>query len=60
MTPAEPTPEDFGFVDSGCPHDPQETGGPIGMYPCPDCGCMVLASMPHTLCDDSVCWRLNP
>jgi hypothetical protein len=30
-----------------CPHDPQETQGPIGMYHCPECGVMVLAGMGH-------------
>lgn len=30
-----------------CPHNPQGTFGPIGMYHCPDCGIMVLAGFPH-------------
>ena len=35
------------WVRPTCPHDPRETHGPIGMYHCPDCGCMVLAGLDH-------------
>lgn len=31
-----------------CAHDPLEMAGkPIGQYHCPECGCMVLAGVPH-------------
>lgn len=36
-----------------CPHDPQALAGkPIGQYHCPECGCMVLAGIPHIPHDD--------
>lgn len=39
-----------------CPHDPQtHAGKPIGMYHCPECGCMVLAGLPHPVCDIDFC-----
>jgi hypothetical protein len=31
-----------------CPEQPMLLAGqPIGMYHCPDCGCMLIAGMPH-------------
>lgn len=34
-----------------CPHDPRTRAGlPIGMYHCPECGCMVVAGLDHGEC----------
>jgi len=38
-----------------CPEDPKLfLGQPIGMYHCPDCGCMQVAGFAH-LCDAYEC-----
>lgn len=39
-----------------CQEDPEKLAGqPIGMYHCPDCGCMVLAGMKHGPHEEDVC-----
>lgn len=36
-----------------CQHDPRKRLRlPLGMYRCPDCGCAVLAALPHPPCED--------
>ena len=41
---------------SGCPYDPRPLSGQaIGMYHCPVCDCMILAGLPHIVCDINVC-----
>jgi hypothetical protein len=31
-----------------CPEDPVRlSGAPLGQYHCPECGCMVVAGVPH-------------
>jgi hypothetical protein len=38
-----------------CPEDPVRLlGQPLGMYHCPDCGCMKIAGVEH-LCDPDDC-----
>jgi hypothetical protein len=38
-----------------CPEDPMALcGKPIGMYHCPDCGCMQVACCEH-VCDPDEC-----
>jgi hypothetical protein len=38
-----------------CPEDPEKLcGQPIGMYHCPDCGCMQVACIPH-MCNPELC-----
>lgn len=38
-----------------CPEDPRVLLGlPLGMYHCPDCGCMQVAGTPH-VCDPDDC-----
>lgn len=33
---------------TSCTYDPRPLAGqPIGMFHCPECGCMVIAGMPH-------------
>lgn len=39
-----------------CDYDPTGLAGqPIGMFHCPDCGCMVLAGVAHPPCDPDAC-----
>lgn len=39
-----------------CSYDPRPLAGqPIGMFHCPECGCMVLAGMEHPPCDPDEC-----
>lgn len=38
-----------------CPEDPIKLAGkPIGMYHCPDCGCMQVGGL-HHVCDPENC-----
>lgn len=40
-----------------CSHDPRQYAGQaIGMYHCPECGCMVIAGVEHTPCMPESCW----
>ena len=42
-----------------CPENPEALcGQPIGMYHCPDCGCMQVACCPH-VCDPGECLLEN-
>lgn len=46
-----------GRVEVECSHDPRSRRGlPIGMYHCPECGCMVIAGLPHTEHDPEACY----
>jgi hypothetical protein len=46
---------------SECTYDPQAVTGPIGMFHCPECGCMQLAGMKHLLpCDPDECQLADP
>ncbi len=39
-----------------CPYDPNELVNlPIGMFHCPECGCMVIAGVSHPTCDIDEC-----
>lgn len=39
-----------------CDYDPVPLAGlPLGMFHCPDCGCMILAGVPHPPCDPDFC-----
>jgi len=39
-----------------CEYDPGELAGqPIGMLHCAECGCMILAGVPHRICDPDEC-----
>ncbi len=39
-----------------CPYDPTEmAGAPLGMFHCPECGCLVLAGVPHPVCAIDFC-----
>ena len=39
-----------------CTYKPELVTGPIGMFHCPECGCMQLAGMKHLDCDPEDCW----
>lgn len=40
-----------------CPEKPELlAGAPLGMYHCPECGCMVLAGLPHDGFHTESCW----
>lgn len=39
-----------------CTYDPRVMAGkPIGMFHCPECGCMQLAGLGHLECDPNEC-----
>lgn len=45
---------------TACTYDPRPLlGAPMGMFHCPECGCMVLAGMEHGPCEE-ICWVNNP
>lgn len=52
--------EAMGLVEPICTYDPTHLKWqPIGMFHCPECGCMVLAGKEHGLCFEDSCWLLN-
>lgn len=43
-----------------CTYNPEPLKGvPLGMHHCPECGCMVIAALPHGECDPDDCWLHN-
>jgi hypothetical protein len=41
---------------TACTYDPSPlVGVPLGMFHCPECGCMIIAGMEHGGCDET-CW----